>query len=123
MATKIAIIEDDQAISQMYRLKFEAEGFSVVSADNGQDGLEICEQAKPDIVLLDLMMPLMRGDEMLEKLRQTDWGKDMKVVILTNVGEAKIADKVRALGVLDVLTKAQLTPTEVVARIRTLLNL
>lgn len=121
MSVKIAIIEDDQAINQMYRLKFEAEGFNVVSADNGQEGLEICQQAKPDIVLLDLMMPIMNGDEMLAKMRSTDWGKDIKVVILTNVGEAKIAEKVRNLGVLDVLTKAQLTPTEVVNKIRQLI--
>lgn len=121
MSVKIAIIEDDQAINQMYRLKFEAEGFNVVSADNGQEGLEICQQAKPDIVLLDLMMPIMNGDEMLAKMRSTDWGKDIKVVILTNVGEAKIAEKVRDLGVLDVLTKAQLTPTEVVSKIRQLI--
>lgn len=121
MATKIAIIEDDQAITQMYRLKFEAEGFSVVTADNGEEGLELCEKTKPNIVLLDLMMPIMSGDEMLAKLRGTDWGKDMNVVILTNVGEAKMADKVRALGVADILTKAQLTPTEVVNKIRSLL--
>ena len=87
MVTKIAIIEDDQAIAQMYRLKFEAEGFSVFTAGNGEEGLEICEQAKPDIVLLDLMMPIMRGDEMLTKLRKTEWGKNMKVIALTNVGE------------------------------------
>ncbi len=121
MATKIAIIEDDQAIAHMYRLKFEAEGFSVVTADNGEEGLVLCKNTKPDIVLLDLMMPIMRGDEMLAKLRETDWGADIKVVVLTNVGEAKMAEKVRDLGVLDILTKAQLTPTEVVSKIRALL--
>jgi DNA-binding response OmpR family regulator len=69
---KIAIIEDDQAISQMYRMKFETEGYQVETAGNGRLGLELIESMKPDIILLDLMMPEMNGDEMLEKLRKTD---------------------------------------------------
>ncbi|MDQ5969890.1 MAG: hypothetical protein QG593_407, partial [Patescibacteria group bacterium] len=57
--TKIAIIEDDMAISQMYRLKFETEGFDVQTAENGKLGLELAEVFKPDIILLDMMMPEM----------------------------------------------------------------
>ena len=64
-STKVAIIEDDIAISQMYRLKFETEGYEVQTADNGKIGLELIEAFSPDIVLLDLMMPEMTGDEML----------------------------------------------------------
>ena len=86
--TKIAIIEDDQAISQMYRIKFETEGYEVEIAENGKLGLELVENFRPDIILLDLMMPEMSGDEMLAKLRQTDFGRDVKVIILTNVGES-----------------------------------
>ena len=74
--TKIAIVEDDQAISQMYRIKFEAEGYNVETAENGKLGLEMIETIKPDIVLLDLMMPEMNGDEMLKRLRATDWLPD-----------------------------------------------
>ena len=92
---KIAIIEDDSAISQMYRFKFEAEGFEVETAENGKLGLELAESMKPDIILLDLMMPEMNGDEMLQKLRQTPWGKDVKVIILTNMGEQEIPAKVQ----------------------------
>jgi DNA-binding response OmpR family regulator len=84
---KIAIIEDDLAIAQMYRLKFEAEGYKVEIAENGKLGLALCEEMKPDLVLLDLMMPEMNGDEMLAKMRSTDWGKDIKAIILTNVGQ------------------------------------
>lgn len=61
MATKIAIVEDDQAISQMYRIKFEAEGYIVETAENGKLGLELIEKMQPDIILLDLMMPIMTG--------------------------------------------------------------
>ncbi len=110
---KVAIIEDDQAISQMYRFKFEAEGYSVETAENGKFGLELAEKMKPDIILLDLMMPEMAGDEMLEKLRKTSWGKDIKVIILTNIGEQEIPDTIKQLGVVDVILKADMTPSQV----------
>ena len=110
---KIAIIEDDQAIAQMYRFKFEAEGYKVETAENGRLGLELTQSMQPDIILLDLMMPEMTGDEMLEKLRATDWGKDVKVIILTNVGEQEIPEKIRQLGVSGVILKANMTPRQV----------
>lgn len=111
--TKIAIIEDDQAISQMYRFKFEGEGYEVETADNGKLGLELVESMKPDIILLDIMMPEMTGDEMLEKLRATTWGKTIKVIILTNMGEQEIPPKVKELGVSGIILKADMTPKQV----------
>lgn len=113
MSTKIAIVEDDQAISQMYRIKFEAEGYEVETAENGKLGLELAESMKPDMVLLDLMMPEMNGDEMLAKMRKTTWGKSIKVVILTNMGEQEVPDTVRKLGVEAVILKADMTPRQV----------
>lgn len=110
---KVAIVEDDQAISQMYRIKFESEGYEVETAENGKLGLELCEKMKPDIILLDLMMPEMNGDQMLAKLRATAWGKNTKVIILTNMGEQEIPDTVRKLGVSDVILKADMTPRQV----------
>ncbi len=111
--TKIAIIEDDAAISQMYLMKFQAEGYEVETAENGQLGLELAETMRPDIILLDLMMPEMNGDEMLEKLRASDWGKNTKVIILTNMGEQEIPPKIKELGVLTVIAKADMTPRQV----------
>lgn len=116
---KIAIVEDDQAISQMYRFKFEADGYEVSTAENGKLGLELVEKMKPDIILLDLMMPEMNGDEMLEKMRKTDWGKDIKVVILTNRGEQEIPPKVRELNVSAVVLKANMTPRQVADLVKT----
>jgi DNA-binding response OmpR family regulator len=113
MAQKVAIIEDDQTISQMYRFKFEAEGYQVETAENGQLGLQLAEVMKPDIILLDLMMPEMTGDAMLEKLRATPWGKGIKVIILTNMGEQEIPENVRQLGVEAVILKADMTPRQV----------
>ena len=115
---KIAIVEDDQAISQMYRFKFEAEGYEVETAENGKVGLELIQSMKPDIVLLDLMMPEMTGDEMLDKLRKTDWGKNIKVIILTNVGEQEIPDGIKQLGVTGVILKADMTPRQVAETVK-----
>jgi len=116
--TKIAIIEDDQAISQMYRIKFEAEGYKVETAENGKLGLQLLEEVRPDIALLDLMMPVMNGDELLEKLRASDWGKDLKIIVLTNMGEEEIPQRVRELGVLSVIPKADMTPRQVFERVQ-----
>ena len=110
---KIVIVEDDLAIAQMYRLKFEAEGYKVEIAENGKLGLALCEDMKPDLVLLDLMMPEMNGDEMLEKMRSTDWGKDIRVIILTNVGEQEAPEKLKSLGVRSYIVKAEMTPKQV----------
>ena len=116
--TKIAIIEDDQAISQMYRIKFEAEGYEVETAGNGKLGLKLAEEMQPDIILLDLMMPEMNGDEMLALMRQTSWGKDIKVIILTNMGEQEAPDALRALGARKFIVKAEMTPRQVAEMVK-----
>lgn len=115
---KIAIIEDDQAISQMYRMKFEAEGFEVETAANGKLGLELVDKMRPDIILLDLMMPEMTGDEMLVKLRATDWGKNIRVIILTNMGEQEAPVVIKTLGVKRFIIKAEMTPRQVAEMVK-----
>ena len=111
--SKIAIIEDDAAISQMYRIKFESEGYEVETAENGKLGLKLVEEFGPDIILLDLMMPEMNGDEMLAKMRTTNWGKEVKVIVLTNMGESEIPARMKELGVLTCILKANMTPRQV----------
>jgi len=122
MSIKIAIVEDDQAISQMYRIKFEAEGYDVETAENGQLGLQLIEHMRPNIVLLDLMMPIMTGEEMLARLRKQPWGKDLKVIILTNRGEQEIPPEVRELGVTALILKADMTPRQVAELVKSKLN-
>ena len=122
MAAKVAIIEDDMAISQMYRIKFEAEGYNVETAENGKLGLELVQKMQPDIILLDLMMPIMTGDQMLAEMRKTDWGKNIKVVILTNVGEQEIPDTVKKLGVSAFILKADMTPRQVAELVKSQLK-
>ena len=119
MVAKVAIIEDDLAISQMYRIKFEADGYEVETAENGKLGLALAEKMQPDIILLDLMMPEMTGDQMLAAMRKTEWGKNIKVVILTNVGEQEIPEEVKKLGVSAVILKADMTPRQVAELVKT----
>lgn len=116
--TKVAIIEDDHAIAQMYRIKFEAEGYDVETAENGRLGLELSEKMRPDIILLDLMMPEMTGDEMLAKMRQTTWGKEIPVIILTNMGEQEAPPAIRELGVKRFILKAEMTPRQVAEMVK-----
>ena len=111
--SKVAIVEDDSAISQMYRIKFETEGYTVDTAENGKLGLALIEEMKPDIVLLDLMMPEMNGEEMLTKLRATSWGANIKVIILTNMGESEVPVGIKDLNVEAFILKANMTPRKV----------
>lgn len=121
--TKIAIIEDDSVINQMYRMKFEADGFEVELADNGTRGVALVESFAPDIILLDLGMPEMSGEEVLTAIRKESWGKDIPVIILTNLGEEESPKTLRALGIHSYIVKADLTPREVVSRVKEALNL
>lgn len=116
--TKIAIIEDDLAIAQMYRMKFETEGYEVETAENGKLGLALAEEMKPDIILLDLMMPEMPGEEMLKRLRASEWGKNIKVIILTNMGEQEAPAIIKELNVKRFIVKADMTPRQVAEMVK-----
>ena len=111
---KIAIIEDDEPIRAMYVLKLKKEGFEVDSAEDGQSGLKLIEHFKPDLILLDLKMPYMSGQEMLKKVRETNWGKDMLVVVLTNISQSEASMDLRLLRVEKYIVKAHYTPSQVV---------
>ena len=121
--TKIAIVEDDPVISQMYRMKFEADGFDVQVADNGRDGVTLAHHMQPDLILLDLQMPQMGGAEALGEIRGEDWGKQVPVIILTNLGEEEAPKKLHSLGIHSYIVKADLTPHQVVDRVKDALNL
>lgn len=121
--TKIAIIEDDPVISQMYRMKFESDGFDVQLANNGTKGVALVEQFTPDIILMDLQMPEMDGATALAHIRKNEWGKDIPVIILTNLGEEEAPKELRSLGIHSYIVKAELTPRQVVGRVKQALNL
>lgn len=121
--TKIAIIEDDPVINQMYRMKFEAAGFTVEVADNGVRGVAMVEAFKPDIILLDIGMPEMTGDEALIQIRKQPGSKTTPVIILTNLGEEEAPKQLRGLGIHSYIVKADLTPRQVVARVKDALGI
>jgi DNA-binding response OmpR family regulator len=116
--TKIAIIEDDAVISQMYRMKFEADGFEVQLANNGKRGVDMVEHFSPDLILMDLQMPEMNGLEALTVIRKHDWGKDVPVIILTNLGQEEAPKEIQSLGIHSYIVKAELTPRQVVQRVK-----
>jgi DNA-binding response OmpR family regulator len=110
---KIAIVEDDVTIAKMYQLIFEYQGHQVGLAGNGKLGLKLCQEMKPDVVLLDLMMPEMSGEEVLEKLRQQEGGQTPKVFILTNLNQQEAPESLNKLNVSGYIVKAEATPDEV----------
>ena len=121
--TKIVIIEDDQVINQMYRMKFEAAGFDVATASDGQAGIKMAEKFKPEIILLDLQMPNMGGAEALEIIRKSTGGAKIPVIILTNLGEEEAPKSLRSLGIHSYIVKADLTPSQVVVRVKDALGI
>ncbi len=122
MSRLIAIIEDDETISQMYTYKLQASGFRTITAYNGKQGLELCEKMLPDLILLDLRMPIMNGDEMLEKLRSTAWGSTMRVIILTNISRDEAPKLLSLLNVDRYIVKAHHTPQQIVDIINELIG-
>lgn len=116
--TKIVIIEDDPTISQMYRMKFEADGFDVRMAANGRIGVDIVKSFNPDVILLDIQMPEMNGAEALRMIRNNQASKTTPVIVLTNLGEEEAPAEMRSLGIDSYIVKANYTPRQVVARVK-----
>jgi len=120
---KVLIVEDDDAIATMYTMKLELSKFDVKRAANGHEGIELIDSFHPDIVLLDLMMPVMSGVETLEHLRDNDQlNKDFKLLILSNMGDMDTAEKIKEFGVHDFIIKADSSPTQVVEKVQQLLK-
>jgi DNA-binding response OmpR family regulator len=118
--TKIAIIEDQEEIAEMYRFKFETEGYQAEVAENGQIGFKMVEEFQPDIILLDLMMPVQDGPATLDQLKAA--GIKTPVVILTNLGKEEASKRILATeNVVDFLIKADCTPKQVLERVKLLL--
>src|SRR3989338_10210210 len=82
---KILIVEDDEMIRKPYADELRDKGFSVATATNGQEGLETALREKPDLILLDIVMPVMNGMDMMKKLMADDWGRKVPIILLTNL--------------------------------------
>jgi len=122
MATKICIVEDERSIATMYEFKLKQSGYEVYIAGDGVSGLALIEKVRPELVLLDLMLPEMDGADLLEKLRATDWGSGIKVIVLTNISKDEAPQKLRFLNVERYIVKAHFTPKQVLHTIQEVLK-
>lgn len=115
---KILVVEDELSLRSALNGKLSREGFGILEAKNGKEGLEIALSAHPDLVLLDIVMPVMDGMTMLQKLRKDPWGAEAKVFMLTNLSDTnKVADAIMQ-GSYDYLVKTDWTLEDIVSRIR-----
>lgn len=119
---KILIVEDDLDLLEVLRNKFTIEQFEVAQAPDGKVGLEEALRNHPDLILLDIVMPVMDGMSMLKKLREDSWGKDVPVILLTNLSdEKKVAEGLKH-GVYDYLVKADWNISDVVKKVKSKLQ-
>jgi CheY-like chemotaxis protein len=103
---KILIIEDESVLRRLLVMSLRGEGYNVYEAEDGKEGLKLALKRKPQLILLDIIMPGMNGMEMLRLLRADKWGKSAHVVLLTNLGEADSIEKAKTLGVSDYMVKS-----------------
>lgn len=118
---KVLIVEDDNLISRMYQQAFEFEKFEVKVAFNGQEGWEMLTKFKPDLILMDVMMPEMNGLDLLRKIKDRDEYKKIPVIMLTNLSGSKDVEVALGLGAVKFIVKSQLKPRQVVAEVKTIL--
>ena len=118
---KVLLVEDDKMIIDMYTLKFNQEGYDIVQAENGKDGLALAKKNITDIILLDIILPQMDGFTVLKELKADDSTKNIPVVLLTNLGQDGDVKKGLELGAKDYLIKANFTPSQVVDKVKSVL--
>lgn len=118
----ITIVEDDKAIRDLYVFKLEAQGYKVSTAADGLQALQVLEEVKPDLILLDIRLPHLPGHEVLRRVRATEWGKDIKVIVLTNISKDEAPAAFRFLGISQYIVKAHYTPSQVVEDIKRVLD-
>ena len=115
---KILLVEDDTTLAGVYRARLELEGFEVDEVNNGEDALAKAIDYKPDLIVLDAMMPKISGFDVLDILRNTPETANIHVIMLTALGQPKDKERAQALGVDDYLVKSQVVIGDVVERVR-----
>lgn len=115
---KILLVEDDTALSSVYESRLELEGFDVATVANGEDALSKAIEFRPDLIVLDAMMPKINGFDVLDILRNTPETTNVRVIMLTALSQPTDKERAKALGADDYLVKSQVVISDVVERIR-----
>ena len=106
---KVVIVEDNVALADIYKTRLEILGYQVFAAYDGEEGLAVIQRESPNLVLLDLMVPKIAGDQILARMRASDWGRNIKVLIVSNLNEADAPAGLREQGIEGYAVKANLT--------------
>jgi len=118
MSKKILLVEDEEILINILSKKLEKEGYEVTIARNGQEGLESMRKDKPDLILLDVVMPKMSGFEVMEEMNKDEKLKKISVIIVSNSGQPVELDRAKKLGAKDWLIKTDFDPQEVVEKVK-----
>jgi DNA-binding response OmpR family regulator len=110
---KIVIVEDNAGLADIYKTRLELLGYTCFIGYNGITGLYFIQQEIPDLVLLDLMIPDIPGDRVLETMRTSDWGKNIKVLVISNLNESEASPNLRQLGIEDYIVKANMMDDQI----------
>lgn len=119
---KLMIVEDDLTLRDIYTTRFQAEGYQVVTASDGEAALSTAVKEKPDLILLDIMMPKISGFDVLDILRATPETKDTKIIVMSALSQTSDIEKGKNLGANAYLVKSQVTLSEVVEKVKAVLN-
>ena len=115
---KILVVEDETFLVKIYNMKLKKEGYDVTIATDGEQAVKLAEEIKPDLILLDLILPKLNGFEALEKIKAIASIKNTPVVVLSNLGQDDDIKKAKSLGAVDYLIKANFSIQDVVQKIR-----
>jgi DNA-binding response OmpR family regulator len=110
---KIVIVEDEASLADIYKTRLELLGYICFVAHEGIEALALIEKERPSLVLLDLMLPKLAGDQILKVMRATDWGKDIKVLVISNLNEVDAPEGLRANGIEGYAVKANLSNDQI----------
>jgi len=119
---KILLVDDDEALLTIFETAFKKDGLEVVTASTGEDGLSKTKTEKPDIILLDQILPDISGNDVLKTLKQDDATKNIPVMILSNFSQQELVDKALEQGAVDYIFKYQVEPKDVVEKVRAILS-
>ncbi|RLC39797.1 MAG: response regulator [Candidatus Nealsonbacteria bacterium] len=118
MAKKILIVEDEEIIYSLLEKKLAGEGYEVSIAKDGVEGLEKMREVKPDLILLDIVMPRKGGFEVMEEMQRDETLKDIPVIVISNSGQPVELDKAKEMGARDWLIKTEFDPQEVIEKVK-----